>query len=211
MGGDNPFIFPITGERLERLRARREDGTLANPEEWAQLIRQETEPLKGFLRYKLRSIRNSEALVKDILQRTWLDLINKVGPSDQRQEDRLTRSYLRATAWGAMTATWRDSRFDHGRGDIDPDADILNRLESAAFASEAEILADFQTMLNKARPPLTEPERQIMEKRFIGGMTFKEIAAELELPLGTVTTAYYRALEKILAGLPDNPPYDMDP
>jgi DNA-directed RNA polymerase specialized sigma24 family protein len=42
-------------------------------------------------------------------------------------------------------------------------------------------------------------------------MTFKEIAAELELPLGTVTTAYYRALEKILAGLPNNPPNDMDP
>jgi RNA polymerase sigma factor (sigma-70 family) len=66
-------------------------------------------------------------------------------------------------------------------------------------------------MLDKARPSLTELERQIVEKRFIGGMTFAEIAAELKLPQGTVTTAYYRALKKILVGLPNNPPNDMDP
>ncbi len=44
---------------------------------------------------------------------------------------------------------------------------------------------------------LSETEQTIMIQRFIAQYTFQEIADELEKPLPTVTSIYYRGLEKI--------------
>lgn len=44
---------------------------------------------------------------------------------------------------------------------------------------------------------LSEIERQIMIFRFVEDLSFKSISREMQMPLGTVTVYYYRALEKI--------------
>ena len=44
---------------------------------------------------------------------------------------------------------------------------------------------------------LTEDEQFVLIARFIQGMKFEEIAEILEMPLSTLTTKYYRALNKI--------------
>lgn len=44
---------------------------------------------------------------------------------------------------------------------------------------------------------LGERERRIMIFRFVEGLSFREIAEEMKLPLNTVSSMYYRALEKI--------------
>lgn len=44
---------------------------------------------------------------------------------------------------------------------------------------------------------LTEEEQFILIARFVQDMKFEEIAAALELPLSTVSTKYYRTLNKI--------------
>ena len=43
----------------------------------------------------------------------------------------------------------------------------------------------------------TETERYIMIHKFISKCTFQEIAEELQMPLSTITTTYYRALKKL--------------
>lgn len=48
---------------------------------------------------------------------------------------------------------------------------------------------------------LDSQDKQIMQLRFIGGYSFKEIAAILGSPVSSVTSAYYRALEKIKKNL----------
>ena len=44
---------------------------------------------------------------------------------------------------------------------------------------------------------LDETDRAIMIYRFVRDMQFAEIAAAMDLPLGTLTSRYYRALEKL--------------
>ena len=44
---------------------------------------------------------------------------------------------------------------------------------------------------------LGERERRIMIFRFVEGLSFREIAEEMKLPLNTVSSMYYWALEKI--------------
>ena len=43
----------------------------------------------------------------------------------------------------------------------------------------------------------TETERYIMIHKFISKCTFQEIAEELQMPLSTITTTYYRSLKRI--------------
>jgi RNA polymerase sigma factor (sigma-70 family) len=207
MGHDNPFTFPITGERLERLKARREDDSLAHPEEWAQLYRQANPKLVRFVRYKLRNYRNAEEFLGEIVSQTWLDLMKRLGPNSLAVE--LRESYLNWAALGAMKSILGDSfRFDHGVGGVDFEADILNWLEAAAFQSESAMAAAFSELLDKARPPLTERERQIVEMRFINDLTFDQIREVLKLTLGQVSAAYYKAIRQIRAGWPQDPPCD---
>lgn len=44
---------------------------------------------------------------------------------------------------------------------------------------------------------LSEDERKIMIFRFVARMSFKEMSKELKMPQSTVSSLYYRALEKI--------------
>lgn len=218
MCNDQPFTYPITGERLERLKARLEDGKLAYPEEWAQLIRQETPRLSAIIHARLRGYRNANVLAADALQRTWLDLMKHVGPDYSYRvppdpENILTQSYIMGAPYrGAITAVCKDAfRYDHGCGEIDPEEDILNWLESKSFESEASILAAFHEMLDRAQPPLAVRDRKIVELHLFHGKTFVAIAAELQLSMGTVSSAYYRAIRQIGAGWPIEPPGDSAP
>lgn len=44
---------------------------------------------------------------------------------------------------------------------------------------------------------LNEIEQQILILRFVEDLSFKSISKELQMPMGTVTACYYRALKKI--------------
>ena len=45
--------------------------------------------------------------------------------------------------------------------------------------------------------PLKEEEKELFSLKFVTGCTFQDIANSFEKPLPTITTTYYRALEKI--------------
>lgn len=51
---------------------------------------------------------------------------------------------------------------------------------------------------------LNEQEKQIIIFKYIEDMTFKEIAKEIGMPLSSVSSIYYRALEKIKENLSKN-------
>ncbi len=44
---------------------------------------------------------------------------------------------------------------------------------------------------------LNDVEQQIMILRFVEDLSFKSISKEMQMPMGTVTVYYYRALEKL--------------
>ena len=61
---------------------------------------------------------------------------------------------------------------------------------------------DFQKVIDKDGfeyliSTLKEEEKELYILKFVAGCTFQDIADSLEKPLSTITTTYYRALEKI--------------
>ena len=60
---------------------------------------------------------------------------------------------------------------------------------------EREIIADVS--VKEALSELKEKERQIMNMKILGDMTFQEIADALHIPLGTVTWRYRNAVNKL--------------
>ena len=44
---------------------------------------------------------------------------------------------------------------------------------------------------------LSEADRQVIDLRHIGGMSFKQMAEELQEPLGTLLARHHRALQKL--------------
>ncbi len=61
---------------------------------------------------------------------------------------------------------------------------------------------DFQKVIDDSGfeyliSPLKDEEKELYVLKFLGGCTFQDIADYFEKPLPTITTTYYRALEKI--------------
>jgi len=75
-------------------------------------------------------------------------------------------------------------------------AEVIDEdLEIPVSASDDEILT--RLTLQQALKTLEEEERQIVNFKIMGGLTFREIAHILARPLGTVTWKYNRAMNKL--------------
>jgi RNA polymerase sigma-70 factor (ECF subfamily) len=80
----------------------------------------------------------------------------------------------------------------------DPDADyyqappLTGQFENP---TETEVIADIS--LKAALDSLGEAERQVVNMKVLGELTFKEIAAILACPMGTITWRYQNAIKKL--------------
>ena len=72
-------------------------------------------------------------------------------------------------------------RRDHGYHEANQDVDYDSTAESAQASLEAE-------RVRKALQTLTPAQRSALELAFFGGYTHTEVAAMLDLPLGTAKT-----------------------
>ena len=87
-------------------------------------------------------------------------------------------------------------RFDHRRKRVDPD----DHLVASETATDPQDLLAFKQQgraLREALSALTPEERQTMEVAFFGELTYAEVAARLQEPLGTVKTRIRSALLKL--------------
>ena len=57
--------------------------------------------------------------------------------------------------------------------------------------------AEFERRVQDALARMTEPDREVIVQHLYGELTFREIAELLDLPLGTVTTRYQRAIIRL--------------
>lgn len=71
-----------------------------------------------------------------------------------------------------------------------PADDLFAPNNATGHSDDAEVVAS-------ALGRLTEPDREIVELKVFGGLTFREIADVTALPQGTVATRYRRALESL--------------
>ncbi len=119
------------------------------------------------------------------------------------------------TVQDVMTELWRTApRFDPDRGNavswiltlahrraVDTvrreqsardRADAVGRQEDAERpfddVSEAVTMADEHSQIRRALDALTELQRQAIEMAYFDGMTYREVAEKLDVPLGTIKT-----------------------
>ena len=69
----------------------------------------------------------------------------------------------------------------------------LYDLKEDAVTAEIQTDGDFYIQISN----LNETEQEIMIMRFVEDLSFERIAREMEKPLSTITSTYYRALEKL--------------
>lgn len=104
-----------------------------------------------------------------------------------------------------MTTIARNMAIDYLRKYRKEEAsEILDEIEPEDFPGqereqdspvEQEVIADVS--IKEALSRLKENERQIINMKVLGEMTFQEISGTLQIPLGTVTWRYRNAVKKL--------------
>lgn len=77
-------------------------------------------------------------------------------------------------------------------------------MDEADTPEERIINQQRKVQLERYMAALPEKYRQLVELRFIKGLSYDEIASQLGLPIGTVSTQIHRAREKLCKMIVDN-------
>lgn len=147
-----------------------------------------TPKLYGYLVNTLRD----PHLAEDVLQETWLKAIGALGKF--RPQGVRFSAWLFAIARNECRQQWRRS----GRS-----VSLEDEGEIPDGAVEAHSLSD-QIFLEQVLKKLTESEREILQLRYLGDLTFQEIAQVLAISLISARVRVHRALRKANSFLENN-------
>jgi len=156
-----------------------------DPEVLAELHERYGRITFGFL---LRALQDRGA-AEDVQQQVFLEVWERGPTYDPRRSSPVT--------W-IMTIA-RSRAIDHLRRRVPEPRDPATAIEAAdaqAATSELDALHD-EWWLAAALADLPEDEAEVLRLRFADGLTQREIAAQLGIPLGTVKTRMVRALERV--------------
>jgi RNA polymerase sigma-70 factor (ECF subfamily) len=135
---------------------------------------------------------DAQAVLSDVFYEIWQSAgrFNPIRGSARTYVTTLTRSRAidRLRADSARSANEKQFRADQGLArnapaNSDPAATMINR---ESFEQVQRALSD-----------LTDAQRETLELAYFGGLTHREIAAHLHLPLGTVKTNIRTALARL--------------
>lgn len=176
-------------DTLAMTRSKREDCPEGAPEESpAALFATLESPL---LRYAMNLVRQWET-AQDIVQEAFLRLQKKAG------EVRQPKPWLYRTVHNlAMTHRRRSAvrgedspEVGDGGGDVRPDEAVLS---PDAELERAESVRLARTCLHR----LPERERQLLEMKFTGQLSYREMADKLDLKTGHVGYLLHHALKQL--------------
>jgi len=88
-------------------------------------------------------------------------------------------------------------RFDGRRKRVAPSADAPAQLTEAADPHDLLAFKQQSEILRSALTSLTPDERQAIEAAFFSELTYSEVAARLDAPLGTIKTRIRSGLQKL--------------
>jgi RNA polymerase sigma-70 factor (ECF subfamily) len=92
-------------------------------------------------------------------------------------------------------------RFEQRKKRVNRDVDDPPAAPAAIDPQEILEVREQGRVVRKALEVLTPGERQIIERAFFGELTYREVAAQLDQPLGTVKTRVRSALAKLREAL----------
>lgn len=105
---------------------------------------------------------------------------------------------VRPWLFGIVRNSWVEARTKQGRSDGTLD-EIDERASEAPDPEQSALALDRQRQLGAALAALPAEAREILVLREIEELSYKQIAAALDLPVGTVMSRLARAREKLAA------------
>jgi RNA polymerase sigma-70 factor, ECF subfamily len=137
----------------------------------------------------------SSADAEDLLQETCIKMVRAL---DKYQEDGRFEPWLFSIAANLA----RDWLRRQGRSMVAPAAGSRDESQVAAVSGEPDvdhglIQAEQADQLQRALAGLSEAEREVVTLRFFSGLSFREIAEMLEIPLGTALARAHRGLKHL--------------
>lgn len=138
----------------------------------------------------LQSKENAEDVTSDFFIKLW-------DKADTFQSGRGHKAWLTAIARNMAIDYLRKYRKEEV-------SELLEDMDPSAFSGQAveqespveqEVIADVS--IKEALSQLKEKERQILNMKILGDMTFQEIAQVMQIPIGTVAWRYRNAVQKL--------------
>lgn len=180
------FVTQARGEEISDLspllRAAREGSARA----WQELVTRYSRRIYALAKSRCRDSDVSE----EITQSVFATLASKIGGGEYEEQGKF-ESWLFRVAMNRVR--------DHVRR--------MKRRPGAVEGHESELVAERPqeeqandgslVRLRRAMMELSEADREIIELRHHGGMSFKQMADLLEEPLGTLLARHHRALRKL--------------
>lgn len=142
--------------------------------------------------YSIFALVKDDATSEDLLQETYIRFLNN-----------LKRLKKNKNPLGYLLVTSRNLTYDYFKKEnrVSSLEDYENEYEIGAAIEEN--FDDSERLLSRMQQLLNETEYEIVTLYILGELTHKEIAQQLNKPLGTVTWAYSNAIKKLQKGLSD--------
>ncbi len=133
------------------------------------------------LRFALRTCWDRE-LAQDAVQEAWLEVAGNLRKLD---DPRAFRAWLfRLVRWRALDQLRRNQRHQRGRTDVE-----TSELSAPDTSSKLDLLEQIER--------LPQIERQVIHLFYLEQCSINEIAAVIEIPVGTVKSRLHRAREQL--------------
>lgn len=144
----------------------------------------------------LQSKENAEDVTSEFFIRLW-DKAEQFKPGNGHRGYLATMArnmavdFLRKHKKEELTALLQDL------GEEPEEENRQNKVRAEEKESKVEQQVVDSMTIRQALETLKPSERQIVSLKVLGEMTFKEIAAAMEIPMGTVTWKYQNAIKKL--------------
>jgi RNA polymerase sigma-70 factor, ECF subfamily len=146
---------------------------------FAELYERMSAPIHGLVRRVLRDPAQSEEVTQEVLLAIW----RTAARFDQRQGSAgawvMTMAHRRAVDRVRSEQATADRHHRYGLREVEPDYDSVSDAVTTRLEREA---------VRRCLDSLTELQRESISLAYYSGYTYREVAEQLEIPLGTVKT-----------------------
>jgi RNA polymerase sigma-70 factor (ECF subfamily) len=135
---------------------------------------------------------HAEDLLQEVFLRAW-----RRGSRFTETRGSLISWLLSITHNMAIDELRKQQRRPRKADSPEPDMLLASIQDSAEPVESQAILADRQRIIRNALVDLPGPQRQVLELAYFNGLTQREIAEQLDTPLGTIKTRMRLGLRKL--------------
>jgi len=178
-----------SADTLAPLLARAAGG---DSQAWREIVASFAPRVHGLLRAQCRD----HELAEEITQSAFCTIAAKIG--DYVESGRFESWLFRIAVNRLRDEMRRRARHARPMGD---EALGVASARSAAAARPSVVEAELRAKLEAALARLSEADREIVELRHTGGMSFRALSDYYDEPLGTLLARHHRALKKLKAAL----------